>query len=116
MTFQTSFTAIIKSIMAKILFTDSGLRFLCMNMVPKVAPTIPADEAMINKRQSTLPIAQQVKNPAKDENGTTKAVITVIFLGLKPNININGEIIPPPPTPSKPDKSPAKAPINDNEK
>jgi len=47
----------------------------------------------------------------EDEKGTTKAVIAAIFLGWYPNISIRGEMMPPPPTPSKPERSPASEPI-----
>ena len=112
MILKINLTAIINNITAKIFFTAFEFNFFCIKIVPKVAPAIPAIDAIMSICQLIFPIAQYVRNPEKEEKGTTKAVIAVIFLGLNPNINIKGEIIPPPPIPSIPESKPAIVPIN----
>ncbi len=67
-------------------------------------------------RQSMVPIDLYVRKPENDENGTTKAVMAAIFLGLNPSKSMSGEIIPPPPIPSNPDNRPARTPISDKER
>lgn len=102
-------------IMARIFFTTDGFRRFCINMVPMVAPATPAVEVIASNFQSTVPMDQYVRNPDKDEKGTTKAVMVVIFFGLNPMMSKIGEIIPPPPIPSNPDNNPASVPISESE-